>query len=38
MDYNSKDFRKFAMSDHNVSSSNMNYYEKQVANSMTTYI
>jgi ATP-dependent Clp protease protease subunit len=38
MDYNSKDFRKFAMSDHNVSSSNMNYYEKQVENSMTPYI
>jgi len=26
------------MSDHNVSSSNMNYYEKQVENSMTPYI
>jgi len=34
----SNEFKKYAMSDHNVSSSNMNYYEKQIENSMTPYI
>ena len=34
----SNEFKKYAMSDHNVSSSNMNYYEKQIDNSMTPYI
>lgn len=34
----SNEFQKYAMSDHNVSSSNMNYYEKQINNSMTPYI
>jgi ATP-dependent Clp protease protease subunit len=38
MDYNTKEFKKFAMSEHNVSSSNMNYYEKQIENSLTPYI
>lgn len=33
-----KEFTKYAMSDHNVSSSNMDYYKKQVGNSMTPYI
>jgi ATP-dependent Clp protease protease subunit len=33
-----KEFQKYAMSDHNVSSSKLNYYEKQIENSMTPYI
>ena len=33
-----KEFQKYAMSDHNVSSSKLNYYEKQINNSMTPYI
>jgi ATP-dependent Clp protease protease subunit len=33
-----KEFKKYAMSDHNVSSSKLNYYEKQIENSMTPYI
>lgn len=32
------EFKKYAMSDHNVSSSKMNYYEKQIENSLTPYI
>jgi len=34
----SNEFKKYAMSDHNVSSSNMDYYNKQIENSMTPYI
>ena len=37
MDY-SNEFKKYAMSDHNVSSSRMDYYNKQIENSMTPYI
>lgn len=37
MDYN-KEFQKYAMSDHNISSSNMDYYKKQIEASMTPYI
>jgi len=37
MDYG-LDFKKYAMSDHNVSSLNMNYYEKQIQSSLTPYI
>ena len=37
MDYGS-DFKKYAMSDHNISSLNMNYYEKQINSSLTPYI
>ena len=33
-----KEFQKYAMSDHNVSSSKLNYYEKHIENSMTPYI
>jgi len=33
-----KDFKKFALSDHNVSSLNLHYYGKQIENSMTPYI
>ena len=33
-----REFKKYAMSDHNVSSSKLNYYEKQIENSMTPYI
>ena len=33
-----KEFKKYAMSDHNVSSSKLDYYEKQIENSMTPYI
>ena len=33
-----KEFKKYAMSDHNVSSSKLDYYEMQVENSMTPYI
>lgn len=32
------EFTKYAMSDHGVSSSNMDYYKKQIDNSMTPYI
>ena len=32
------EFRKYAMSDWNVSSSNMDYYQKQIDASMTPYI
>jgi len=34
----SNEFKKYAMSDHNVSSSKMDYYNKQIENSMTPYI
>lgn len=37
MDYNNE-FRKYAMSDHNISSSKMDYYTKQIQGSMTPYI
>lgn len=37
MDYG-KEFRKYAMSDHNVSSSNMDYFGTQITSSMTPYI
>lgn len=37
MDYG-KEFKKYAMSDHNLSSMNMHYYNKQVESSMTPYI
>ena len=33
-----KEFQKYAISDHNVSSSTLNYYEKHIENSMTPYI
>lgn len=33
-----KEFQKYAMSDHNVSSSKLNYYEQQIENSLTPYI
>tara|TARA_B100000780_G_scaffold256674_1_gene205987 strand:+ start:261 stop:929 length:669 start_codon:yes stop_codon:yes gene_type:complete len=33
-----KEFKKYAMSDHNVSSTKLNYYEKQIESSMTPYI
>jgi len=33
-----KEFQKYAMSDHNVSSSKLDYYEKQIENSLTPYI
>jgi|TARA_B110000037_G_scaffold110228_1_gene127453 ATP-dependent Clp protease protease subunit len=33
-----KDFEKYAMSDHNVSSLNMHYHKQQLENSMTPYI
>jgi ATP-dependent Clp protease protease subunit len=33
-----KEFKKYAMSDHNISSSNMDYYTKQIQGSMTPYI
>jgi len=33
-----KEFKKYAMSDHNVSSNKLNYYEKQIESSMTPYI
>ncbi len=33
-----KEFTKYAMSDHNVSSSKMDYYKNQINNSMTPYI
>lgn len=34
----SNEFKKYAMSDHNISSSNMDYYQKQIEASMTPYI
>ena len=37
MDY-SQDFKKYAMSEHNVSSMNMHYHNKQLENSLTPYI
>ena len=37
MDYNNE-FRKYAMSDWNVSSSNMDYFNKQIEANMTPYI
>lgn len=37
MDYG-KEFQKYAMSDHNISSSKFDYYQKQVEASMTPYI
>ena len=37
MDYG-KDFKKFAVSDYNVSSSKMDYFEKQIEGSLTPYI
>lgn len=37
MDYG-KDFKKFAMSDYNLSSMNLHNFEKQVENSLTPYI
>jgi len=33
-----KEFQKYAMSDHKVSSLNLNYYQKQIEGSMTPYI
>jgi ATP-dependent Clp protease protease subunit len=33
-----KEFQKYAMSDHNVSSLNLHYYQKQIEGSMTPYI
>tara|TARA_B110000259_G_scaffold186632_1_gene238368 strand:- start:189 stop:857 length:669 start_codon:yes stop_codon:yes gene_type:complete len=33
-----KEFEKYAMSDHNVSSSKLDYYGKQIENSLTPYI
>ena len=33
-----KDFKKYAMSDHNVSSLNLHYYQKQIEGSLTPYI
>ena len=37
MDFN-KEFSKYVMSDYNLSSSNMDYYKKQIEASMTPYI
>lgn len=37
MNFNNE-FNKYAMSDHNISSSNMDYYKKQIEASMTPYI
>jgi len=37
MDYG-QDFKKYAMGDHNISSLNMDYYEKQIKGSLTPYI
>ena len=34
----SRDFEKYAMSDHGVSSLSMDYYKKQIQGSMTPYI
>ena len=33
-----KDFKKYAMSNHNVSSMNLHYFEQQIESSMTPYI
>lgn len=33
-----KEFQKYAMSDHGISSMNMHYYQKQIQGSMTPYI
>jgi ATP-dependent Clp protease protease subunit len=33
-----KEFKKYVMSDHGVSSMNMHYYQKQIENSLTPYI
>ena len=33
-----KEFEKYAMSDHNVSSMNIHYIKQQIENSMTPYI
>ena len=33
-----KEFQKYAMSDHGLSSMNMHYYQKQIEGSMTPYI
>ena len=33
-----EDFKKYAKSDHNISSLNMDYYEKQIKGSLTPYI
>jgi len=33
-----KDFKKYAMSDHNISSLNMDYYTKEIESSLTPYI
>lgn len=33
-----KDFKKYAMSDHSVSSLNLHYYQKQIEGSLTPYI
>jgi ATP-dependent Clp protease protease subunit len=33
-----KDFRKYAMSEHNLSSMNLHYFENQIEDSMTPYI
>lgn len=35
---NSLEFKKYAMSDHNISSSNLDYFQKQVESSLTPYI
>lgn len=35
---NSLEFKKYAMSDHNVSSSNLDYFQKQVESSLTPHI
>lgn len=37
MNYNNE-FNKYAMSNHNISSSNMDYYNKQIESNMTPYI
>ena len=37
MNHNSE-FKKYAMSDHGVSSMNLHYYQKQIESSMTPYI
>jgi len=33
-----KDFQKYAMSEHGLSSLNMHYYQNQIEDSMTPYI
>ena len=37
MDYG-KDFKKYAMSEYNISSLNMDFYEKEIKGSLTPYI